>query len=252
MIIHRLIYLILSILIVSCASSKKSILPIFNSTEDVYKIYTDYNKQIKTFSGTGNLTVESDKNANNSSFEVYIHRPDSFLIKLKGPFGISIGALMITNDEFRMVNHIEKKIQKGKVDTTTIMSLINIPLSVNNMIDMFTGLYPYSTLNFSKDYLTTKNEKQFTIVNNSENIKKELIINHSKNYFLKYSQTDTSGKIIIELLSNLYEHINGINVPHWTRLSFPIQNTSLTIAFSNIQINQKINFELNIPYEDYR
>lgn len=231
-----------------CTPSKEINVSRLSSPDDVNRFYVEREKRIRTFTGSGNITIETPEFSNNAGFTVTINRPDSLLIKLKGPFGISVGILFITNGKFVFLNNVEKKIQTGGLDSIPIQSLINMPFSIDDLVNIFTGSYGYSVMDYSSASLNFNGEN-YLLENNTKAERKEMILDGANNNFLKLTQRDQYGKVNIEVSARSYENVNGVNLPYWTRIIFPKQQRSLTIAYDDIKINDTVNFNLSLPRE---
>jgi outer membrane lipoprotein-sorting protein len=234
--------------LIGCTPSKEVNVSRLSSPDDVNRFYVEREKQIRTFTGSGNITIETPEFSNNAGFTVTINRPDSLLIKLKGPFGISVGTLFITNGKFVFLNNVEKKIQTGGLDSIPIQSLINMPFSTNDLVNIFTGSYGYSVMDYSNARLDF-NGVNYLLENNTEAERKEMTIDGANNNFLKLIHRDHYGKVITEIYARSYENVDGVNLPYWMRIIFPKQHRSLTITYDEIKINNTVNFNLSLPRE---
>lgn len=222
--------------LIGCTPSKEVNVSRLSSPDDVNRFYVEREKQIRTFTGSGNITIETPELSNNVSFTVTINRPDSLMIKLKGPFGISLGTLFITDNKFLFLNNVEKKI------------LVNMPFSTNDLVNIFTGSYGYSVMDYSNARLDF-NGVNYLLENNTEAERKEMTIDGANNNFLKLIHRDHYGKVITEIYARSYENVDGVNLPYWMRIIFPKQHRSLTITYDEIKINNTVNFNLSLPRE---
>ncbi len=234
--------------LIGCTHSKELNISRLSSPDDVHRFYVDCENKIRTFTGSGSITIETPEFSNNAGFTVTIHRPDSLLIKLKGPFGISVGTLFINNGKFVFLNNLKKKIQTGELDSIPIHSLINMPFTINDLVNIFTGFYGYSFMDYSNASLVFDGEN-YQLENNTKAEKKEMILNGSNNSFLKLIRRDQFGEVNIEVTARSYESVNGVNIPYWTRIIFPQEKRSLTIAYDDIKINRTVHINSSLPRE---
>ena len=54
--------------------------------------------------GEGKFTIETPEIAQSASFFLNLQKPDSVMLRIEGPFGIEVGAAIVTRDEFLFYN----------------------------------------------------------------------------------------------------------------------------------------------------
>ncbi len=238
------IILIVIVSLNSCSPAKeftKLKITDFTALNNLLQSRTD---KINTFSGSGALTIESPELINSTKFKAFIKKPDSLLVQLKGPFGISVGSLMLTRKNFVFVNNVENKIQRGHTDKRSIESIINLPFDFDDIIYILTGSYPVSFEQFEKYGFE---ESGSNYIFRSENPERELRINTLNGSITHYRESDAAGNSVFELTADYFEKTGETTTPHFIRIIFPKQKRSLTIAYDDIKLNSPVNCAINIP-----
>ncbi|MDI6802629.1 MAG: DUF4292 domain-containing protein [Bacteroidota bacterium] len=230
--------LLASLLLVGC-SATQNIKREFNSAAEFQDYFENRISGIQTFIGSGSLTIETPEFSNSANFKLSIKKPDSLRIELAGPFGISVGTLMMSRQNFVFFNGIENRSVKGKTDSNLLRSIINMPITFDEILDIFTGSYFYSATDYANAEMNT-NEDYYLIRNNHESTVKEIWIDRKKLNVTKLLNIGKDRTIDLEASAKSYENISGVEVPNWVRIIFPKQKRSLTIAYDNIKVNQPV------------
>ncbi|MDP2209777.1 MAG: DUF4292 domain-containing protein [Bacteroidota bacterium] len=230
--------LLASVLFVGC-SATQNISREFNSAAEFEEYFENRVGGIKTFSGSGSLTIETPEFSNSANFKLNIKKPDSLRLELAGPFGISVGTLMMSRQNFVFFNGIENRSVKGKTDSNLLSSIINMPITFDEILNIFTGSYFYSATDYANAEMNT-NEEYYLIRNNHESTSKEIWIDKKNLNVTKLLNIGKDRKIDLEATAKSYEKVSGIEVPNWVRIIFPKQKRSLTIAYDNIKVNQPV------------
>lgn len=228
-----------SVLLAGC-SSTQNIYREFNSAAEFQEYFGTRVSGIKTFSGSGSLTIETPEFSNSANFKLSIKKPDSLKIELTGPFGISVGTLMMSRHNFVFFHGIENRSVKGKTDSNFLSSIVNMPISFDEILNIFTGSYFYSATDYSNAEMNS-NEAYYLIRNNHESTVKEIWIDRKTINVTKLLEIGKDRTIDLDASAKSYENISGIEVPNWVRIIFPKQKRSLTIAYDNIKVNQPVN-----------
>lgn len=240
------IFLVFFLLIFGCTGVKEINKSKINSAEGLQKYFKERDAQIHTLTGTGSITIETPENANNARFELKIKKPDSLLIELRGPFGISVGTLMLSRRTYVFYNSLENLVQRGFSDINSIKPIVNLEFSFDDIINLFTGSYLYSSINISKTYLDI-NENKFSLKEYNSPSIKEVLINTDNNDVLKYTELDQNGKLKLEVEAKRYRNHDGTAMPYWIRIILPQQQKGITIAYDKIILNKQVNCSFNVP-----
>lgn len=243
------IFFVTFLLIFGCAGAKEINKSKINSVEGLQKYFEERDAQIHTLSGTGSITIETPENANNARFELKIKKPDSLLIELRGPFGISVGTLMLSRRTYVFYNSLENRVQRGFSDINSIKPIVNLEFSFDDIMNLFMGTYLYSSINFSKSNLDISNNKFSLKEYNSPSIK-EVIIGTENNDVLKYTELDHNGKLKLEVEAKRYRNADGVAMPYWIRIILPLEQKGITIAYDKITLNKQVNCSFDVPGEN--
>jgi outer membrane lipoprotein-sorting protein len=243
------IFLLYFLLIFGCTGAKEINKSKINSAEGLQKYFEERDAQIQTLTSTGSITIETPEHANNARFELKIKKPDSLLIELRGPFGISVGTLMLSRQTYVFYNSLENLVRRGFSDINSIKPIVNLEFSFDDIINVFTGSYLYSSINISKSNLDIS-ENKFSLKEYNSPAIKEIIIGTENNDVLKYTELDQNGKLKLEVQAKRYRNHDGVAMPYWIRIILPQQQKGITIAYDKITLNKQVNCSFNVIGEN--
>ena len=96
-------------------------------------------EKVHSLTGSGTITVETPEIAQSGSFELFLHKPDSVLVKIEGPFGISVGSALITRDGFMFYNSLQNQLITGPVTSANLSRIFRVKLTFDELMALFTG-----------------------------------------------------------------------------------------------------------------
>jgi outer membrane lipoprotein-sorting protein len=242
------IFFLSVLLILGCAGSKETSKIKINTAADLQKYFEGRDKQIHTFIGSGSITIETPESANNARFEVKIKKPDSLLIELTGPFGISVGTLMLSRQSYIFYNSLENRVQRGSSGINSLKPIVNLDFSFDDVINLFTGSFLYSSIDFSKANLEIR-ENQFSLKEYNSPSVKEVLIDNINNNPLQYSELDHNGKLKLDVQAKRYDDVDGVSLPYWIRVILAKDHKGVTIAYDEIKLNKQVDCSFDVPDE---
>ena len=216
------------------------------SLPDVLNRVRERHAYIKTLKGSGSITVEAPKVSNSGSFDVDLKKPDSVLVELHGPFGIHVGTLSLSRDQFIFFNRMENTAVIGKPDGRTLQSMFQLNMEFDEILHAFTGEFPLSVEQDSlmKFYV---DEGMYVARYKDGDGEKEYRIDGSDFIINSYRVLDAAGKVTLNASATRHNTVQQIAMPTLLRVIFPIERRSVTIAYDNIRLNEPVGCFFALP-----
>ncbi len=144
-ILNSVFVLVLIAALFSCSSEekivrKKRIIPAERLTVKVEA----NRRKIKTFRGSGVITVNSKQINSKFNFSVEYIKPDSLKITAFGPFGIDIAQLLLTDEFFNYYDAVANVLYQGKNEEQIIERIFRVPLTQNELKNLMLGKADFS------------------------------------------------------------------------------------------------------------
>lgn len=190
--------------------------------------------RVRKITGQGSVSFESHELAGSAYFDLALKKPDSLLISFEGPFGISAGFFFLSAEKFVMYNSLENRVTTGTPSAKLIRSVIPFELSVEQIMDAFTGAFPLpgaDPASFAVD------EGRFLLVYTVENRSHSFWIDPSSLLVVRYAVRDASGELILEANTSRIVERDSVYAPARISVVFPEDGRRLSINYTSIDLN---------------
>ena len=196
----------------SCSPSKHLVKDLSLAVDEVLRRVRERDEYIKTLKGDGDITVESPEASNNGSFEVDLKKPDSLRIELNGPFGIHVGTLALSPQQFVFYNWREHNATVGKPDGTTLKSMFRMTLQYDEILGLFTGEFLSHDERDSLELFSVIDDLYVIRYRASAGVK-EYRIDPEAFSVASYRLLDANGKVMVLAIASRFDNEQGVNMP---------------------------------------
>jgi len=237
----------------SCSSSvptvKKSIaIPV----DRILKRIEANRRKIKSFYGSGILKIDSKNFGAKASFEVLIKKPDSIKISVFGPFGLDVGELLVTKNNYKFYDAIKNKLYSGKDRSKILRKIFKLNFNFGDIIDAFAGAVNLSDKLNSLPSKADETDEFYYFTYGSKNKNAVYKINKSELTLNEYSLVDEGEKILNSKYSD-FSLISGLKVPYKVNLNYLKEDGKVVIDYRNIKINRHIeSMDILVPQDAER
>jgi hypothetical protein len=206
------------------------------SVADVIGLVKASNSRLLSLTGRGNVTFESSEAAGSAYFTLALRKPDSLLVKLKGPFGIDLGFLFATRERFLVYNSFENKVVDGRPDAATIRSMIPLALTYEQILEAFSGAFPIEGT--AADVRTyTIDEGRFRLVLVSGTDTCSYWVDPETLLVTRYARRDARGAHLIEAETGSVMEQEGVFVPRKISIAFPSVSRRVAVFYTTMTVN---------------
>ena len=201
---------------------------------------------IRTLRGNGSITVESPQSSNSGSFDVDLKKPDSVRVELHGPFGLHVGTLSLSREQFIFYNRMENTAFIGKPDGRTLQSIFHLNMEFDELVWAFTGEYPLSIKGDSLKRFSV-DEGAYIALYQSGGEQKEYRIDGNDFVVNNYRIIGPDGKMILNASASRPTTVDDRTMPTLLRVVFPVERRSVTIAYDEINLNGPVGCTFDLP-----
>ncbi len=230
-------YLSLLFIFAGCASHSASNLAGKNvSAELVHQQVRENQNRIRTMTGSGRITVETPTMAQNGSFEITLRKPDSLLVKLEGPFGMEVGAALITRKEFFFYNSLRNQLITGPTNTANLSRILRVNIGFEDIINLFGGgsFFPDDKLEADENGI---DDDQFVLAYRHFNGTRRYFIDPTSLLIVKVEHLDQGDNLVIEQRYSNFRTVEDVSIPMRIRFIQHLEQRSLAISYSDLSIN---------------
>lgn len=239
----------LSIYLSGCSSTKTVVDERVLSADRLIKKLEANRRKIKTFRGTGVITINSSELNAKSSFEVLIKKPDSLKISFYGPFNIDLAQAVVTPQNFSFYDIINNTLYRGNVKSGVMKQILKIDLPLNQVVDALAGsvnLTEKLRLEPTKIEYLDDNYK-LTYVD-SLAYSEQIFVVRSNDLAISENVVKSKGKNILEGKYSRFNLYEEVPIPYEINVENSSNKQRLKLEYRNIEVNKNdFNFKLDLP-----
>lgn len=229
-----------------CSPSRAVAVNLALPVDEVVSRVRSHDQQIATLKGSGNITVESPEASNSGSFDVDLKKPDSLRVDLSGPFGIHVGTLMISRERYLFYNARENTATVGTPDGTTLQSMFRVRLKFDEILRAFTGEFLTTAVPDSLDQFAVR-DNLYLLRYRARGGIQEYRVDPALFVVTSYRFLMPDGKPEMIALASRFDDGSPVVMPRLVRVILPEERRSVTIAYSDIALNEPVECSFPLP-----
>ena len=237
------------LLLASCAPERKGISldPAAVDPGTLVRMVHERSGLVRTLQGFGTVTFESPEFGGTAAFELSLRKPDSLLVLLEGPFGIDLGTLFLSRENFLAYNSQENLVVTGVPQGSTIRSIIPFDLTFDEVVNAFSGSFEIRFQESDVEAYTVDDDR-FLLVLSCGTHRCSYWIDNSLLQVTRYEVHDDSGDIILQASLSSFTGDDGGSVPKRIILWFPAEDRQISVHYSALTINPEApSFVYSVP-----
>jgi len=205
-------------------------------------------RKIRSFEGSGTLTINTPDFTNSASFNVVMVKPDSIYLTIMGPFGIELAQALVTKRAFTFYETLSNTVYMGEMNDDVLRNILRIDLSFSDLLDAVIGAVNLTDrLYKNPDSYKVQNDKYvISYADSIDNRTSTYAIDIRNLGITAYSLTSAKGKqLFIGEYSN-FLLTEGVATPKKIAISNKAENQYFQIEYKNILANRNsihINFK---------
>ncbi len=206
------------------------------SPEMVYRSVHEQQERIRQLHGEGQITVESPEFAQSASFTLFIKKPDSLLVKINGPFGIEVGAALVTRKDFIFYNTLRNQVITGSTNASNLGRALRMRLSFDEIMDLFTGGAFFGEDREASPVVEREGE-QVVLTYSHDMGSRRYVIDPASLLIQRILHFDSRGRVEAEQRFSNFKIVGGASVPHSVRLIQQKERRAVSIAYATVRVN---------------
>jgi hypothetical protein len=229
-------------ILTGCSSSRKVLDKSSFTASKLFLLLSQRAEKIKTFYAEGTISIDNPEFSNSGSFRLWLKMPDSLKVDIRGPLGIRVATIQLTENQEIYYDWMENKAFFNKGDE---LSFINpIPIEFNQLIS--TLIFGIPSVDFNSPESFTMSSDSYLLNYNSLGNKKNIAIDRITLLGTSYRWygKDTIPEIIIQSSENI--EVDGINFPGHINISDRKIN-NISIEYDEIKLNKPVICVFTIP-----
>jgi hypothetical protein len=191
---------------------------------------------VRSLSGSGTISVETSEVAQSGSFELQLHKPDSVLVDVEGPFGINVGSVLLTRDSFLFYNSLQNQVVSGPVNANNLRRIFKMELTFDELMTLFTG-GSFFREDERDPESTMEEENQFVLIYRAGENRRRYFVDPVSMLITRIQHLDNSGKMFLEERFERFRTVGGVSLPRYIRLTQHTARRAVSVSFSTLDVN---------------
>jgi outer membrane lipoprotein-sorting protein len=228
---------LVALLLAGCASVPKPDLAGKTvNPETARRIVRGNYEKVHSMTGSGTISVETPEIAQSGSFELFLRKPDSVLVKIEGPFGISVGSVLITRGEFVFYNRFQNQVITGPVTSANLNRIFRVKLTFDELLTLFTGGSFLASDDASPETVAVEEDQYVLTYRNTDGIRRYWLDPLSL-LITRIQHIDQKGKLYFEERYEKFRTYGDASLPRFIRVTQHTSQRMIGVTFSSLDIN---------------
>ena len=191
---------------------------------------------VRSLSGAGTISVETPEIAQSGSFEFQLHKPDSLLVNVEGPFGINVGSVLLTRDSFLFYNSFQNQGVSGPVNANNLRRIFRMELTFDELMTLFTGGSFFREDDGDPESIVEE-ENQVVLIYHSGEGRRRYFVDPVSMLITRVQHLDNFGKMFLEERFERFRTLGEVSLPRYIRLTQHTARRAVSVSFSTLDVN---------------
>lgn len=244
----RAAWLALPLLVAACGTTREGLVldPGRVPADELIERVRAESDRVRTIAGSGTLVFDSPRVSGSAEFTLALHKPDSLLVRLEGPFGLDVGMLFMDGEGYVVYNSMDNEVIVGASDSAALRTLIPVPLSAAQIVDAFSGRYPIDPGGRVLRYGIDDDRFLLTTLCGTDTCR--YWVDPEALAVTSYRRTGPDGLVLLEGELTTFATIDDIQLPRSIVLRAPARRSTLRILFADLDVNgDSPDFSYTVP-----
>jgi outer membrane lipoprotein-sorting protein len=206
-------------------------------------------RRIKTFEGTGTITIKSDQLNNSATFKIVVSKPDSIYLTIMGPFGIELAQAYVTKNSFAFYDALQNTVYEGQASDNILKEIFKINLSFNDLMDAFVGSVNLTDKLYlpPNGYEIVYDQYILKYLDSLNNNQTKYVVDVRELGITEF-ELSNNDENILEGKYSKFSLLEGVAVPYNIEIKNKRDNQLLQIDYRNMRANKKdIFIKFDVP-----
>lgn len=207
---------------------------------------------VQTFSALGSLSVETPQMSQAVGFDLAVKKPDSIMISIEGPFGITVGKALFTKESFIAYNALNNTLYQGNPQVGMQSLPFFAGINTDIMLDALSGIRRFGdTMSEPDSFSIGKNSYIFTFMHQLQRTK--FFVDGRSFLITRVVTYRNNGSIVWEERYTYTRLKEGRWEPSTIWISVPDRSMSMEFIYDEISLNIPLtNFTIAYPLDAER
>lgn len=240
---------VMAVLLFSCSPAPRVTLDTDSVTPAQLVRGVELNHTKKTsLRARGSISIESRDFSNSGNFNMDLKHPDSLLVRLRGPFGINVGTVFLSQNEFVFYNSMANEAVVGEPRNDILRAFLRMDIGVNDIMDLFLGSSKalFSERRRPDEY--TIDGDQYLLTFRSRDSIRRYWVDPYYNAISRMVYSSAEDRPLIEERYDRFTKVDGMVMAQSIRVISHQERASFSVSYNRIDLNaNELSFSYSIP-----
>ena len=204
--------------------------------ERIYEAVAAQYRTITTMEGTGSISVQTPEVAQSGSFELYLKKPDSLLLKLEGPFGIDVGAALLSRREFQFYDVFRNRLIVGETNAANLRRVFRMAVTFDDLLALVAGGAFLSTDDPAHGRIE-RVEDAYILTFSEDRVVRQYVIDPTSLLITSIVFVHPNGSIVAEQRFGDFRRVDGLLVPFELKVIQRSERRMVALRYSEVSLN---------------
>jgi hypothetical protein len=204
-------------------------------------------ESVASMTGRGTVSFDSGESSGSAFMQVNLRKPDSLLVRFRGPFGIEGGTLFLSGERYLFYNALENRVVTGDPRSRSVRSVIPFELTPDQVLDAFTGQFRIpGDPRAVREYVVE--EGLFRLETTRAGGACAYWVDPGTLLVMRFRQYDRTGTPVLEGEIGDIRETGGVALPRRIVLAFPGSSRRVAVYYDRITPNpDEVSFAYTVP-----
>jgi hypothetical protein len=204
-------------------------------------------QRLRTLNAEANLTIETPSFNQSATVFVRLHRPDSLLLSVRGPFGINVGSALMTPTSFQFYNSLQNTLYIGEPTRENLLKFLQVDVAFADIVSWFTGGTFLTDDRRTPDDIRTDGEHALFRFESGP-YSREYRLDAASLTVRQILVLDQTGAPIVEQSYDRYESFGDVELPRSIKMTMHKSRRRISLYYETVSTNTPLpTFRLDIP-----
>jgi hypothetical protein len=187
--------------------------------------------------GAGSISIQTPEIAQSGSFELLLKKPDSLLVRLEGPFGIDVGAALLSRQEFQFYDIFRNRVIVGESTPANLERIFQMNISFDDLLALFAGGAFLRTDDPARSAIE-RLEGSYLMTFTDTPIPRQYVIDPLTLAITNILFLRPDGTIAVEQRFDDFREVDGALVPFTLKVIQRGKRRMVSVHYSELHLNQ--------------
>lgn len=196
----------------------------------------------------GSISIESREFSNSGNFNLDLKHPDSLLVRLRGPFGINVGTVFLSQNDFMFYNSMSNEVILGETRSDILRAFLRMDIGVTDIMDLFLGSNRALFNERRRPDEYTIDGDQYLLVYRSRDSIRRYWIDPVYKAVSRMVYSSAEDRAIVEERYDRFTRVQGLVMAQSIRVISHQERASFSVSYNRIDLNTNdLSFSYSIP-----